>query len=43
MQVLSLVLLLTHRVRLGFYFSVSKGALYSSEVSEASEFDPGND
>lgn len=43
MQVLSLVLLLTHRVRLGFNFSVSKGALYSSEVSEASEFDPGND
>lgn len=43
MQILSLVLLLTHRVRLGFKFSVSKGALYSSEVLEASEFDPGND
>lgn len=37
------VLLLPHRVRLGFNISVSKGALQSSEVSKASEFDPGND
>lgn len=43
MQVLSPALLLPHRVRLGFNVSVSKGALQSSEVSEASEFDPGND
>lgn len=32
MQVLSPVLLLPHRVRLGFNVSVSKGALHSSEV-----------
>lgn len=43
MQVLSPVLLLPHCVSLGFNFSVSKGAPHSSEVSEASEFDPGND
>jgi len=43
MQVLSLVLLLTHHVRLGFNFSVSTGGLHSSEFSEASEFDPGSD
>lgn len=30
-------------VRLGFNVSVSKGALHSSEVSKASESDPGND
>lgn len=43
MQVLSPALLLPHRVRLGFNVSVPKGALQSSEVSKASEFDPGND
>lgn len=43
MQVLSPVLLLPHRVRLGFNIYVSKGALQGSEVSKASEFDPGND
>lgn len=42
-QVLSPVLLLPRCVSLGFNFSVSKGALHSSEVSEASEFDSGND
>lgn len=35
-------MLLSHRVRLGFNFSVSKGAFHSSEVSEAAEFDPGD-
>lgn len=42
MHVLSLDLFLT-RVRLGFNFSVFLKELFtSSEVSEASEFDPGN-
>lgn len=42
MQVLSPALF-PHHVRLGFNISVSKGALHGSEVSKASEFDPGND
>lgn len=44
MQVLSLDLFLTHCARLGFNFSIFLKELFTiSEVSEASEFDPGND